>query len=58
MTTMGICIHFSKGAKSTFCVSRLLMMQHKWPYTKHFTLSIPQRKCSMLRQQLHMVFTL
>jgi len=26
-------------------------MQCKWMFTKHFTLSIPQRKCHMLWQQ-------
>jgi len=30
---------------------RLLTMQCKWTFTKHFILSIPQRKCPKLRQQ-------
>jgi len=32
---------------------RLLAMQRKHTYTKRFNLSTPQRKCPMLRQQLH-----
>jgi len=32
---------------------RLLTVQRKCSYTKRFTFSTPQRKWSMLRQQLH-----
>jgi len=35
---------------------RLLTMQRKWPFTKRFTLSTPQRKCPISRQQLQTVF--
>ena len=37
------------GLFLTLC--RLLQMQCKWMFTKHFTLSTPQRKCPMLWQQ-------
>jgi len=51
---------FPRGGKVEILLTlfRLLTMQYKWRYTKHFTFSTPQRKCPMLRQQLHTVFSL
>ena len=37
---------------------RFLAMQCKWTYTKCFTFSTPQIKCSMLRQRLQIVLPL
>jgi len=34
-------------------IFRFLTMQYKWMSIKRFTLSTPQRKCPMLRQQSH-----
>ena len=43
---------FQDGATSTFCLSFLGCWQCKRTFTKRFILSIPKRKCSILRQQL------
>jgi len=41
-----------------FILFRFLTMQCKQMFTKRFTLSTPQRKCSMLRQRLQTVLPL
>ena len=57
-SNMDVRRNFSRGGKVdiSLILLRLLMMQRKWAYTKCFILSTPQRKCPMLRQQLHAVF--
>jgi len=57
---MGVRRNFSRGGKVDILhiLFGLLMMQRKWTYTKRFNLSTRQRKCPMLRQQLHTVFFL
>jgi len=58
---MGARRNFSRGGGKVdllLTLFRLLTMQRKWTYTKGFTLSTPQRKCPLLRQQLHTVFSL
>ena len=51
---------FPRGGKVDLLLTlfRLLTMQRKWTHTKRFTLSTQQRKCPLLRQQLHTVFSL
>ena len=45
--------NFSRGDIVSLFLTlfRLLYMQCKWIFTKHFTLSTPQRKCPVLWQQ-------
>jgi len=58
--TMGVRRKFSWGGNAdiSLILFRLLTMQRKWTYTKRLTLSTPQRKCPVLRQQLQTVFFL
>jgi len=50
---MGIRRNFSRGGNVDICLSFSGCWQCKQTFTKYFTLSIPQRKCRMLRQQSH-----
>jgi len=50
---MGVRRNFSRGGNvdNLLIVFRLVSMQCKRTFTEHFTLSKPQRKCPVLRQQ-------